>query len=59
MLEKYPDVLTVEELKEILRYNSSTTIYKILKEGKIQSIHAKGNRYLIPKVSVIKYLQGK
>lgn len=59
MLEKYPDVLTVEELKEILRYSSSTTIYKILKEGKIESRHVKGNRYLIPKVSVIKYLLDK
>lgn len=59
MLEKYPDVLTVEELKEILRYSSDTTIYKILKSGKIRAVHAKGNKYLIPKDSVIKYLLDK
>ncbi|MBQ8084922.1 MAG: helix-turn-helix domain-containing protein [Lachnospiraceae bacterium] len=57
MFKNYPDVLTIEDLMEILHYKSKTTIYKLLRSGQIKSIHEKrGNRYLIPKKSLIDYL---
>lgn len=57
MLEKYPDVITIDQLMEILHYKSKTTVYALLRSGKIKSIHSKrGNRYLIPKKSVIDFL---
>ena len=57
MLEEYPDVLTIDDLKEILHYKSNTTIYKLLRSGQIKSIHSsKGNRYLIPKKNLIYFL---
>ena len=57
MFKNYPDVLTIEDLMEILHYKSKTTIYKLLRSGQIKSIHEKrGNRYLSPKKSLIDYL---
>lgn len=56
MLENYPDVLTIVHLKEILHYKSNTTIYKLIREGRIKAVHTRGNKYLIPKKYVIEYL---
>ena len=55
MLNKYNDILTVEELCEVLRIGKNTA-YKLLKNGEIKSIKI-GKVYKIPKKSVKKYLE--
>ena len=55
MLNKYSDVLTVEELCEVLRIGKNTA-YKLLKNNEIKSVKI-GKIYKIPKKSVIKYLE--
>lgn len=57
MLTEYPDVVNVEQLCEMLGGPSSKSVYRLLKEGAIQSYWI-GKRYRIPKVSVIEYLTG-
>ena len=54
LLSEYPDVLSVEELQSILRIGRSAT-YDLLKENKIKTLRV-GNRYIIPKQSVIEFL---
>lgn len=55
MLNKYNDILTVEELCEVLRIGKNTA-YKLLKSGEIKSVKI-GKIYKIPKKSVRKYLE--
>lgn len=55
MLNKYNDILTVEELCEVLRIGKNTA-YKLLKSGEIKSIKI-GKIYKIPKKSVRKYFE--
>ena len=55
MLNKYNDILTVEELCQVLRIGKNTA-YKLLKSGEIKSIKI-GKVYKIPKKSVRKYLE--
>lgn len=57
MFTDYPDVVNVEQLCEMLGGPSSKSVYRLLKEGAIQSYWI-GKRYRIPKVSVIEYLIG-
>ena len=57
MFTDYPDVVNVEQLCEMLGGPSSKSVYRLLKEGVIQSYWI-GKRYRIPKVSVIEYLTG-
>ena len=57
MFTEYPDVVNVEQLCEMLGGPSSKSVYRLLKEGAIQSYWI-GKRYRIPKVSVIEYLTG-
>lgn len=54
MLEKYADIINVEQLCEILMVSKSTA-YRLLKEGKIKSIRI-GVRYKIIKSSVIELI---
>ena len=51
---KYPDVLEVEEVQEMLRIGRNA-IYKLLKKGDIKSLRV-GKKYIIPKTSVINFL---
>lgn len=53
-IKNYPDVLSVDELQHILRIGRSAT-YNLLRENKIKTLKI-GNRYIIPKQSVIDYL---
>lgn len=53
-LSEYPDVISPEEIKEILRI-SICGVYKLLREGTIKSIRV-GKRYIIPKQSIIDFL---
>jgi excisionase family DNA binding protein len=55
MLNKYNDVLTVEELCEVLRIGKNTA-YRLLKSNEINSVKI-GKIYKIPKKSVRKYLE--
>lgn len=54
MLENYRDVLTVKELKEVLRIGFNRA-YDLLKNGDIKSLRV-GNKIIIPKTAVIEYL---
>ena len=54
MLNKYNEILTVEELCEVLRIGKNTA-YKLLKSEEIKSIKI-GSTYKIPKRSIIHYL---
>ena len=54
MLDTYGDVLSLEDLKEILMVGT-TSAYKLLREQKIHAFRI-GNRWKIPKESVIRYL---
>lgn len=55
MLERYPDVLTIKEIKDILRIGTNLT-YKLLQTGKIKSIRL-NKKYLIKKSDMIKYIE--
>ncbi len=55
MLKEYPDVLTVEQLQNILGIGRNTA-YKLLKNKEIQSIRVR-RLYRIPKYAVIAYLK--
>lgn len=54
MLKKYPDVINVEQLAEILTV-STKTCYKLIANGKIEVIQV-GRAYRIPKTKVFKYI---
>ena len=54
MLEKYNDVLTVEEMCEALKIGKRLA-YTLLQEGVIPSRRL-GRIYRIPKIGVINYL---
>ena len=53
-LSKYPDVLTIEDLMEILHIGKNSA-YRIVKENIICS-HKIGRCYRIPKCCMIDYL---
>lgn len=54
MLNKYPDVLNVKQLCEVLGIGKNTA-YKLLKSREIKALRI-GAVYKIPKRDVIKYL---
>jgi len=55
MLEKYKDVLTVDELREILRIGRSSA-YSLIKTNRIKHIRV-GSKIMIPKQYVIEFLK--
>lgn len=52
---EYPDVVTVEQMCEMLGGISTKTGYRLLKSGAIKSLTI-GNRYRIPKIHILEYL---
>lgn len=52
----YPDVVTVEQMCEMLGGISTKTGYRMLKDGTIKSLVV-GRRYRIPKLYVFEYLE--
>lgn len=52
----YPDVVTVEQMCEMLGGISTKTAYKLLQAGRINHFRI-GRTYKIPKLSVIVYLR--
>ena len=57
MFEKYPDVVEVKELCQMLGGISKKLAYRLLANGEIFSVRV-GRSYKIPKMSVIAYLTG-
>lgn len=55
MFRSYPDVVHVDELREMLGGIGRTTVYALLKSGRIESVKM-GRVYLIPKINVIRFL---
>lgn len=55
MFKKYPDVVEVEQLREMLGGISRKLAYKLLAEKEIHSVRI-GRTYKIPKACVIDYL---
>lgn len=55
MLEKYKDVISVDELCEILHIGRNT-VYKMLRSQEIPNIRIGSKKYIIPKKGVISYL---
>ena len=55
MFRDYPDVVTVEQMCEMLGGISIKTGYRLLKNGTIKSVVV-GRRYRIPKLYVFEYL---
>ena len=53
--DNYPDVVTPEDIPKMLRIGRNS-VYDLLKQGKIKSLRV-GKKYLIPKTSVINFLQ--
>ena len=56
MFRDYPEVVTVEQMCELLGGISIKTGYRLLKNGTIKSVVV-GRRYRIPKLYVFEYLE--
>lgn len=56
MFRDYPDVVTVEQMCEMLGGISIKTGYRLLKNGTIKSVVV-GRRYRIPKLYIFEYLE--
>lgn len=50
----YPDVMNVKQASELLDV-STKTVYKQIKEGKLQCIKV-GREFRIPKVNIMKFI---
>ena len=55
MFRSYPDVVHVDELREMLGGIGRATAYALLKSGRIESVKM-GRVYLIPKINIIRFL---
>ncbi|MGN1467345.1 MAG: helix-turn-helix domain-containing protein [Ruminococcus sp.] len=56
IFKNYPDVITIEDLQEMLHIVRNMA-YSLIRENKIKTIKA-GKKYIIPKINVINYLFG-
>ena len=54
MFSEYPDVLTVDQLMEMLHIGRNAA-YSLLKSGEIKTLRI-GRRYIIPKKSIVAYI---
>ncbi len=52
----YPDVVTAEQMCQMLGGISIKTGYKLLKSGKVKSLVI-GRQYRIPKIYILEYLE--
>lgn len=58
MFEKYPDVVEVSDLREMLGGISKKLAYQLLTDQEIHNVKV-GRTYKIPKICVIEYLMGE
>lgn len=56
MFVEYPDVLSIEQLQEMLHIGRNTA-YDLLRDSTIKTIKI-GKKYIIPKASVINFILG-
>ena len=56
MFRKYPDVVNVTQMCEMLGNISTKTGYELLRTGKIKSFQI-GRNYRIPKVYILEYME--
>lgn len=54
MFDSYPDVVSVEEIQQMLRIGKNA-VYQLLKDRAIKSIKV-GKRYVVPKKYIIDFL---
>lgn len=54
MFQEYPDVVSVEEIQQMLRLGKNT-VYTLLKNEIIKSIKV-GKKYIVPKQYVMNFL---
>ena len=54
-MERYPDVVTIEQFREMLGGIADGTARKLLREGRVQYFMIR-TTYYIPKIRVIDYL---
>ena len=57
MLSNYDDLLTVDELCELLHIGKNSA-YRLLENGEIRAMKS-GRKWLVSKISVIEYLENK
>ena len=57
MFDSYPDVVSVEEIQQMLRIGKNA-VYQLLKDGAIKSIKV-GKRYVVPKKYIVDFLLEK
>ena len=55
MLEKYNDVVSIDEMCKILKIGRNTA-YKLLQSNQIKSLK-NNKKYIIPKMSIINFLE--
>jgi excisionase family DNA binding protein len=55
ILEKYKDVLTINDICEILKIGKNTA-YGLLKSGEIPNRKLAG-KYIIPKIGIIRFIE--
>ena len=56
LFTKYPDVVNVQQMCEILGGICDKTAYRLLKSGEIKSFIV-GRHYRIPKLNILEYLE--
>lgn len=56
-LDECKDVLSIEDVQDVLGIGRNT-VYRLLRDGTIASLKI-GNKYLIPKVSIVEMLGKK
>jgi excisionase family DNA binding protein len=54
MFEKYPDIVTIQNLMEMLHIGKSSA-YSLLQQNKIKHVRV-GKKYVIPKQSVVGFV---
>ena len=54
MFDKYPDVLTVDQVCDALSIGKNT-VYQLLKENQIKHIKV-GKKFLVPKIFLIDFI---
>lgn len=57
IFEKYPDVITIQQLMQMLHIGKNKA-YELIHNGTIQTVKI-GKKYIIPKVAVIQFLSNK
>lgn len=57
MFEKYPDVVSVEQVMEMLHLGKST-VYGLIRNGNIPTTRLR-RKYLISKICIIDFLKSK